>query len=204
MRETRGAAQHAATVENLADLRPKFNNSGLVKSILTARLPLGGSRQAALLALASFCYSNSRCWPSIGTVATAVGVSKRQAARILADLVEIGCIKPIGHRPGGVVIYDLSPMTFLSSGPGQKCHTPNDTGVLPPMTLASSEESIEYIIEKNGARDDDAERAGQWWRSLTPEEWTQFMLPIGIQHGPFTKTAKLVAWQRAGCPAPRK
>ena len=103
---------------------------------------LGLAEKGALLVLSGYAGADNGAFPSIATIAKAIGKSERQTKRIMTALAESGYVtKKTRHDPetgarrstlyhlnfdrwGGAVVQ----RTDLSRAKGQICHGPSDTG----------------------------------------------------------------------------
>lgn len=61
----------------------------------------GGSHLLALLALADWCDDDGMCYPSMGTIAQKIRLSRMQARRVVHGLIEDGLVSVIGNENGG-------------------------------------------------------------------------------------------------------
>lgn len=104
---------------------------------------LTGLQRLALIEVAAYSNPNGIAFPSMRTLAASLGVSQRQARRIVSYLVKSGYLVRRG-RAGRSNLLMIS--CQMGEEVGHPCPTPADTHVLPPRTPVSA---IKRAVKKS-------------------------------------------------------
>lgn len=144
-----------------------------LQSAVFSRSRAKGSARLVLVNLAFHANKDAIAWPSRRTIALECGMSVRWAAGALAELIRLGEIEVVNHRPGGVTTYRITlaveddkngetheqeftppvkdssplPVNHTSPPPGTIVHTPREPCFTPPVNHSSHRTSIELPLE---------------------------------------------------------
>jgi Helix-turn-helix domain len=92
---------------------------------------LTAAEKWSVISIARRAYGAKKsAWPSQAKIAKTGGFDRKTIRRALQHVVELGILKPLRHRPRGVVEYEVN----LESAPPPEAYTPGDVRRTPQVT----------------------------------------------------------------------
>lgn len=132
-------------------------------------LQLSTGPKLVLLAMCAWADEDGICWPSMESIARRASLSKRQAQRVMHDLIATGWIEVVGNAKGGrrsrrykinvnnpqkADACEDAPKNTPSGlpTPCRHLHPTHDNRDTPPTTLASPEKPLDPSLYKSTRR----------------------------------------------------